>query len=60
MISIFGGGPISSLPSAVSHWTTHNNQFVGQIPGAPSFVNAQFNAAFANGIPACKGFVIRR
>ncbi len=60
MISIYGGGPISSLPSAVSYWGTFNAQLIGYIPGAPNFVNAQFNAAFANGIPACKGFIIRR
>ena len=54
------GGPVSGLAAATScpagtaaFWATVNGEFVTNVPGTTiSAVNAAFNAAFPNGIPA--------
>ena len=54
------GGPVSGLAAATgcpagtaAFWATVNGEFVTNVPGTTiSAVNAAFNAAFPNGIPA--------
>jgi len=53
---VFSGGSVESAiaaaPNAKGFYVTVSGNLVTYVVGAPSFVNAGFNAAFPNGIPA--------
>ncbi len=53
---VFSGGSASDLalaaPNAVSFYVATGGALYGYIAGAPSFVNAAFNSALPNGVPA--------
>jgi hypothetical protein len=63
---IFDGGTVEDLAAAateaglVSVSLTVDGSFVVYIPGAPAFVNAAFNAAFADGIAANTPVIVKK
>lgn len=60
-LATWSGGPVTQLPAAQSYWVTAEGEFLGYVPGAPSFVNARFLALFSNGhIPAGTTLVVIR
>jgi len=63
---VFDGGTVEALASAaadaglVSVSLTVDGKFVVYIVGAPAFVNAAFNAAFADGIAASTPVIVKK
>jgi hypothetical protein len=59
---VFSGGSIASAiaaaPNARGFYVTVSGKLVTYVVGAPAFVNAGFNAAFPNGIPASTPMIV--
>ncbi|MCK9486851.1 MAG: hypothetical protein M0R73_09175 [Dehalococcoidia bacterium] len=60
-LATWSGGPIADLPQATSYWITASGEYVGYLPAAPAFVNADFLTRFPSGtLPAGTSLVVVR